>query len=258
MRTTRAVVAESTNEMARSFVHSAGAGFGPVRSARAFIAERQTAARGRMGRPWHSPEGCVALTVAWPVGSNPDASASVPLLAAMAAWEAVVEEDDTLLEDRLRIKWPNDLLVDGSKLGGILCERVHAAAGAWVLVGIGINADVDPAELADLGQPAVSLRGVLHRPINTAALADRVVQRLEAWMGVGGPTLPEPAAAALAARLAHVGKNVLVAAPGREADGFVGTFEGIDTSGHAIVVTKAGRRKCPSGELSLRVRGAGV
>ncbi|MBV9094187.1 MAG: biotin--[acetyl-CoA-carboxylase] ligase, partial [Streptosporangiaceae bacterium] len=107
---------------------AAGAPEGVVRAA-----EQQTAGRGRRGRAWVSPPG-TGLTFSVllrPADVPPARRGWLPLLAGVAVAEAV----RTVTAVDARLKWPNDLLQSGSKLGGILCE----AAGDAVVIGIGIN-----------------------------------------------------------------------------------------------------------------------
>ena len=95
-------------------------------------ADRQTGGRGRQGRDWHSPAGNLyASTLVRLLPGDPPAP-SLALVAAVSLHEATVAFAP---EDRVTIKWPNDLLADGAKLAGILLERSEDA----VVIGIGAN-----------------------------------------------------------------------------------------------------------------------
>jgi BirA family biotin operon repressor/biotin-[acetyl-CoA-carboxylase] ligase len=108
------------------------------------LASRQTAGRGRHGRGWASPEGnlyaSVLLRPACPLGT----AATLSLVTALS----VVEALDSALGDpgRLAVKWPNDVLLDGAKLGGILLEGEDDGRGgcAWLVVGLGLNLAAAP------------------------------------------------------------------------------------------------------------------
>lgn len=119
----------STNDLARGLA-AAGAPEGTV-----VLAEEQVAGRGRAGREWSSPPGLGLWLsiVARPAGDP----SLLPLRVGLAVAEAL---DPFLGRARAQIKWPNDLLVGGRKLGGILCEGSWEAGGAgFVVVGVGLN-----------------------------------------------------------------------------------------------------------------------
>jgi len=134
------------------------------------LAERQLAGRGRRGAAWLSRPGAsltfsVLLRPSEPAGLWPRLSLAAGLAVAEACGAWGVEAE---------IKWPNDVLVDGRKLAGILVEAVPGGA----VVGIGINvAEVElPAELE-----AASLAGCAGREIDRVELLSRVLERLELW-----------------------------------------------------------------------------
>jgi len=117
------------------------------------VAEAQTAARGRMGRRWVSPPGAgLTFSVLLRPGAVPGAALGwVPLLAgvaAVSAIRAVTSVDATL-------KWPNDVLAGGAKLGGILAER----AGGAIVLGIGINVSQRRADLPAAAATSLLLAG---------------------------------------------------------------------------------------------------
>jgi len=143
----------STNDRAREL---ARAGEGTV----AVVAGEQIAGRGRRGRTWTGPPGGVYLSILL----DPDLDRSEYPLLTLAAGVATVRAVRAF-EVEAGIKWPNDVLVDGGKLAGILTERV----GDRVIVGVGINADVDPA---DLPNRAVSLRSLTDDVDRAGLVAD--------------------------------------------------------------------------------------
>src|SRR4051794_32360034 len=97
---------------------------------------RQTAGRGRGDHAWWSGRGCLTVTFVLPVDDQ-TAPHHVPLIAGLAARNAAAELTGN---DGIQLKWPNDLLFNGRKLAGLLCERVEKAA----LVGLGLNVNVAP------------------------------------------------------------------------------------------------------------------
>lgn len=126
------------------------------------LADHQSAGRGRQGHRWEAPKG-TALLVSFVLRPNPLLS----LAAGVAAAEAC--------GGHVRLKWPNDLLLDGRKLGGILVE----AASDKAICGIGINLTWAPEEGALLNKPRKVVFGRLQETIRTwsAAPADAVTSR---------------------------------------------------------------------------------
>jgi BirA family biotin operon repressor/biotin-[acetyl-CoA-carboxylase] ligase len=167
---------DSTQRVARDLAR-AGAAEGTT-----VIAERQTAGRGRLGRSWHSPAGLnfygsIVLRPPLAPGAVPQIG-----LVAGAAVAATVAEDTG---QRPAIKWPNDVLLDGRKVAGILVEmdseveRVH-----HVIAGIGVNLNTPraafPRELRDKASSLLALTG---RRVDRAAFTGRLLAALEARYG---------------------------------------------------------------------------
>jgi BirA family biotin operon repressor/biotin-[acetyl-CoA-carboxylase] ligase len=139
----------------------------------ALLARRQTGGHGRMGRPWRSIEGNLLLSVLMrPATLRYPGHWSI--LAAVALAEAVTG----LLPNPalLRVKWPNDLLLDGGKLAGILLEAGFAAA-PWLVAGFGVNL----AEAPDgLGRQTACLADVT-RPPSPEEFAGDLLAALQRW-----------------------------------------------------------------------------
>ncbi len=147
----------------------------------AVLAERQTQGRGRHGRSFFSPASTNLYTsiVLRPDGNDP---APTTLLAAgIAVAEAVAATLGT--PDRVAIKWPNDVLIDGLKTSGILMEA-QALAGAWVgILGIGVNLNVTREEMpVEFRARATSLAAASGGPVDRAAFAARLYGTLEATL----------------------------------------------------------------------------
>jgi BirA family transcriptional regulator, biotin operon repressor / biotin---[acetyl-CoA-carboxylase] ligase len=113
----------------------------------AVVAMEQLGGRGSRGRPWHSPPGGLWLSMLF----RPPAGEGIEVIS-LRVGIAVAEALDPLLNDRLRIKWPNDLMLGARKAGGILCEaRWQGDALGWVAAGVGLNVrNSIPEELADV------------------------------------------------------------------------------------------------------------
>ena len=143
------------------------------------VADRQVAGRGRQGRPWQDASGnFMGSTVVHPGPGDPPAH-TLTLATVLAAYEAVLP----LLPDprALIIKWPNDLLLGGAKLSGILLER----EGGAVVVGIGINLAQAP-DLPDRPTVALSVLGPApDRDAFALALAAAFDREIERWRTFG-------------------------------------------------------------------------
>jgi BirA family biotin operon repressor/biotin-[acetyl-CoA-carboxylase] ligase len=143
---------------------------------------RQTAGRGRGAHVWWSGGGCLTVTFALPVDDQllPH---QIPLLAGLAVRNAAAELSGS---DAISLKWPNDILFEGRKLGGLLCERIDKAD----LVGLGLNVNLDPsAAPADLQNRVSSLSQIRRSPIDmTHALATVASHLHRVWSrGAGHP-----------------------------------------------------------------------
>lgn len=158
---------ESTNDLARR-LGELGAPHGSWISARA-----QDAGRGRLGRSWLGFEGNLFLSIVARI-QEPRLWTWVPLASAVGTARALRGREPAL---DLRIKWPNDLWVSGAKAGGILCEGVSGAGGAFIVVGIGLNCVGSP-DRSSVDQDVTSLSEALGRGLT----ADDV--RLEVVAGV--------------------------------------------------------------------------
>lgn len=128
----------------------------------ALIAEFQSAGRGRRGRTWRSPFGAnLYLSLAWTYPLWPPALPALSLAVGVVCARELLNVAGL---DGLRLKWPNDLWLDGRKLGGILIEQRGESGGTCrVIVGVGINVAMDPAQARDIDQPWIALDEALGR-----------------------------------------------------------------------------------------------
>ena len=153
----------STNDAVRALA-AAGAPEGTI-----VVANEQTAGRGTKGRTWHSPSG-LGLYVS--ILLRPASVADVPLA------RDAVEASHGLAA---RIRWPNDILFDGRKLGGVLCESVFAGdRPEFVIVGIGLNVAHGPRDFPDdLRETAVSIASALGASADRGRLFDALLDALD-------------------------------------------------------------------------------
>ncbi len=215
------------------------------------LAEHQTAGRGRRGRPWVAPlGGAVCLSMAWTFDQLPRDLAALSLVVGVCALRAFSAQG----VPGLALKWPNDLVAGGRKLGGILIEmRAESAGPVVVVIGIGANVALDAAtraQVAAAGNDAIDVVE-LGGSADRNALVARVVGELAA-------ALPQFAArgfAPFAAEWRHAdalrGRPVSVTL-GTEAQ--VGIARGIDAAGALLVETPAGLQRFVAGEVSVRAQ----
>ena len=154
------------------------------------LADEQVAGRGRMGRAWAAPPGCCILcSVLLRPRFSPQQAFYLTIAASLAIHRVcatLLQHDqgpmtkDQSLRRPSSIKWPNDVLVRGKKVAGILCESEFGREGwDFSVVGFGINVNLRPEELGDLRNRATSLSSELGRSLDRTALLVRVLTELE-------------------------------------------------------------------------------
>ncbi len=225
----RHLVLTSTNDEALRLAAS-GAPAGT-----AVVAEEQTAGRGRAGHSWNSPPGVALLfSVVLRPALPPERLPLVPLACGCAISRAVV--DFTALP--ARVKWPNDILVNGRKCAGLLCE---AASGA-VVCGVGVNVNTPPEALPPRPIfPASSLlaESGASSPFDREALLSAMLDALpKAVSRLEEPDGPDWLAREFAARDALRGRAVKVALP--DGSTATGVASGIAPSG-ALLLADVGQ-----------------
>ena len=216
-------LADSTNERARALA-AAGAPHGTL-----VTAAEQSAGRGRQGRAWTAPPGAALLMS---VVLRPPAE-GLPLAAAVAVCEAVAPE--------CLIKWPNDVLVDGRKLAGILVEG--RPQDGWAVLGIGLN--VTTASGGVPGRPARDRHLARHRGSRSTTTTEAVLASLLARLDARLRSPMEEILAEWRRRDALLGRPV-------RWDGGEGTAAGIDADGSLLVDTGDGRVALSAGEVHLQ------
>ncbi len=211
-------------------------------------AATQSAGRGRQGRVWKSPLGGAWLSIAWPTRQAPPAYATVSLVAALAVRRALLGVVD---DERLKIKWPNDVLIDDRKVVGILCEQWPGENGqsGLLVIGIGANVDFDLALLpSDLRHPATTLSAALGRAIPVEDVIDVVAEQVALALAAFESTgFNADLVAELAANLAYVGTVRSWQLPRRE---ITGRVLGIDDGGRLLLETPSGVQAHDVGEFA--------
>jgi BirA family biotin operon repressor/biotin-[acetyl-CoA-carboxylase] ligase len=212
---------DSTNEEARRL--AAAGERGPVW----VIADHQTAGRGRRGRKWESPTGNLAASLLLNPGKPASECAQISFVSALAASDTVASFTP---EFEIKVKWPNDVLVGGRKIAGILLESASQGSDPqYLIVGIGMNLRAYPP---DTEFPATSLTALgLHAPLPRHALlelAGPFAKWYDIWCGQGFSPIRD----AWLARAAGLGTRIRARLTNEET---VGIFEGIDDTGALLL-----------------------
>jgi len=214
------------------------------------LAEYQTAGRGRRGRSWLAPPGgAICLSLSWTFGEVPHDLGALGLAIGVCGLRALA----ALGVGNTTLKWPNDILSGGGKLGGILIElRAESAGPACVIIGIGINVALGPTllrRIEEIGAAATDLASAgLSQPSRNglaAALVSQMVQALPAFEQEGLRPFVEEWRTADALRGRQVDVHTM--------EGVTrGVARGIDLHGALMVETLQGVRRFISGEVTVR------
>jgi BirA family biotin operon repressor/biotin-[acetyl-CoA-carboxylase] ligase len=227
----------STNEEARRLA-AGGAEDGTLVWAR-----EQTGGRGRRGHRWASPAGNLYLSIVLRPECGPNEAAQLGFVAALAIGETCGAVVPPLVE--LHYKWPNDVLLNGRKISGILLESQSAAGGAldWLVLGVGINVASSPR---DTEFPATSLREVGVGELAVEAVLERFSRHCLAWIETWREEGFAPVRAAWVQRAWRLGEEISARLP-RES--LSGRFVDLDASGALVLETAAGRRHITAAEV---------
>lgn len=201
------------------------------------VAGRQVAGRGRRGRQWVSEPGNLYASLLLFDPASPAITPQICFVAALAVHDALSDLLPSADRERLRLKWPNDLLFDGKKLVGILVEGASAGERQAVVVGVGVNCAHHPA---DTPYPVTDLasEGFEIPPATLFEnLATRMLDRLAQWQR--GKAFSAIRSAWLA-RAQDVGREIEVKLPERS---LKGRFEEIDLDGALVLSLVSGQRE---------------
>lgn len=228
---------DSTNEEAKR--RAAAGESGPL-----WISARvQTAGRGRRGRDWVSPSGNLMATLLLAPGAGAQASAGLSFVAALAVHDAI---SSWIPAERVRVKWPNDVLVSGRKISGILLESASTPEATnlpWLAVGIGINLVSAPA-VANYPATCVNDHAKAPDALEALSVLARAWDRhFRAWQQAGF----EPIRQAWLAVAAGLGQPIEVRLA---QESMTGTFETLRPDGALQLKLPTGeRRAVTAGEV---------
>jgi BirA family biotin operon repressor/biotin-[acetyl-CoA-carboxylase] ligase len=221
----------STNDEARRMA-AEGAPHGTV-----VHADEQTAGRGRLSHTWFSPPGNLYLSILLRTGQPAARAAELGFLASLAVADTV----EALLPRQTRtvLKWPNDVLVSGAKIAGILLEQVDGAT----IMGIGLNVLQAPSTGAYKATTIVANGGIASVDGARDILLDRLGRHLSVWRTNGFAAIREH----WLQRSYPIGA-VIRASVGAQPIG--GEFAGLDVDGALLLDTPSGRQRIVAGDIS--------
>ncbi|MEH6471322.1 MAG: bifunctional biotin--[acetyl-CoA-carboxylase] ligase/biotin operon repressor BirA [Halopseudomonas sp.] len=214
---------------------------------RLYIAEQQTAGRGRRGRQWASPFARnLYFSLTWSFSGGAAALEGLSLVVGLALLNGLAEEGI----DGVQLKWPNDLLHNGRKLAGVLLEMSGDASGqCQVVIGVGVNVAMPETAAADVDQPWTDLQQIVARPVDRnrvlARLVNALVDALQLFERQGFAPFRE----AWQQHNAHQGARVRLST---ERFSEQGECVGVDATGALLLKTEQGVKAFHGGELSLR------
>lgn len=227
----------STNDQAAA-MRKRGELFAPA----IVLTGRQIAGRGRGSNTWWSGKGSITVTFGLPVEEHLEAH-QVPLVAGLAVRDAAAEISG---RDDLALKWPNDVMVDGRKLAGLLCERVQKAD----LVGLGMNVNVDWREVpAGLRKRIISLEEVARHPVDLTDTLVTIARHLYAALSRRGERPFAETLRRYDGYHALVSKRVTILSDSQPP--LAGVVQGLDEMGRLVLKTRNGTTKIISGQVQV-------
>ena len=213
------------------------------------IAEQQTAGRGRRGNCWYSP---LTQNIYCSIGVQ---KSLAPELLGLISLQVGVSIAGVLKDSgfpQISLKWPNDILLHGKKLGGILIEtRALGDEEFFLVIGVGLNLHLDDDNLARIEQPAISLQQVADHAVDRQQLYKHLIADIAQAVN----RFDANSIAALLEQFeqldAYLGREVVVKTREQQISGI---YQGIADDGQIQINTPDGLRLFAAAEISLRVR----
>ena len=213
------------------------------------MARHQTHARGRRGRAWVEPEGNFAATLVFKPGCSVAEGANYSFVMGLAvsmALEAINAED---ARQKPQLKWPNDVLLNGKKVAGILLESASQGRHLeWLTIGVGVNlvAKPDDTGLEQRGLPPTSVVEETSAQVSAEGLLPQLAtsfRLIEHLYQTHGFAMVK---AEWLTRAARLGEEITARLPREEVTGI---FETVDDTGALVLNTREGRRVIPAADV---------
>jgi BirA family transcriptional regulator, biotin operon repressor / biotin---[acetyl-CoA-carboxylase] ligase len=227
----------STSDEAKALA-AAGAPAGTI-----VWALEQTGGRGRLDRSWSSPRGNLFSSFVLRPEVAPAQAAELGFVASLAVAEAV--SGFVLQPAPIRLKWPNDVLVDGAKIAGILLEARSASSGLvdWVVLGIGINIVAAPEGTP---YPATCIARLTETPPLAGAVLEALAAALATWLDIWDRRGFPPIREAWLDRARGLGETLQI----RQGEAILsGRFLDLDLDGALVLETATGVRRITAGDV---------
>jgi BirA family biotin operon repressor/biotin-[acetyl-CoA-carboxylase] ligase len=212
----------------------------------AVFAAQQSAGRGSRGRTWHSPHGNVALSVLLRPQIAPAESSMFPLLAGIAAADAInaaLPSGPTPL-----LKWPNDVLLNGQKCAGLLIDATQAQNRIdWLVIGIGINVAYAP-QVPGRATTCLAAHGAETTAI---AIAHSVLDHFSTWLDIFQASGPSKIISTWLSRAHPIGTKLEVKTLEKTA---AGTFAGLSPTGELLLRVEDRIETFRTGEILIGTR----
>ncbi len=208
------------------------------------LAKKQTAGRGRRGKAWVDPKGNLAATLVMRPNLTPQDASLRSFLAAVALFETLAFWVD---RERLSTKWPNDVLLDGGKVAGILLESSGTGERIdWLSIGVGVNLATVPQGVQDAAFAPVSVADAAGQIIGPkeflTVLADNYVTQEQKLSYFGFERIRED-------WLRHAARlgELITAKTSKES--ITGIFDSIDVDGNLVLITGRGPQVIPAADV---------
>lgn len=242
----------STNDECLKLVNEVGQSEGAEAGDILVLAEQQTNGRGRRGKQWHSPyASSLYMSISQRFNQGASALSGLSLIVGIAVANVLAHAG---LQD-VQLKWPNDILFDGKKLGGILLELTGDIAGpCYAVIGIGLNLQMPPDAAKIIDQPftdLVSAGPTINWDKNrlAAQIVNELDEQIEYFRRAGFGPFQER----WTERDSFMGQEVVVSSSASQID--AGKHVGVNAEGSILLETANGVKPYSGGEISLRSRG---
>lgn len=215
----------------------------------AVFAEYQSNGRGRRGNQWISPLASgVCVSVAWHFDIAPNALGLLSLYMGVATARTL----SALGIDNIGLKWPNDIVINDKKLGGVLLElRGEASGPVDVIIGIGVNYELPEFALADIDKEVTDISTLTEKRLSRNKIASTLLSNIfeilqELQSGTNSSLLDE-----WRQYDQSVGRSAKLILPGKEIEGIL---KGVDNQGSLLMIVDGQQKSFTSGEVSLRIQ----